>query len=143
MGRRKRKKHHQGHYCWSCQRHRANERFNGRGHARHLCRDCQKLPASELTYRQHVRNIERCLTEEGFVRRKARKVVEQFLGHDDLRLRAWAEELLERRYFDDEESEYFEEVDEIEPSSFFCEGDLGDEDAGPNELKLDIERPMP
>ncbi|HWB12907.1 MAG TPA: hypothetical protein VG826_27025 [Pirellulales bacterium] len=93
MGRHKRNTR-RGHYCWSCDGYRANERFSGRGHARHICRDCQKLGREELTYRQQVRNIERCLTYEGTVRRKRRRFVEQFLGHDDLRLRAWADELL-------------------------------------------------
>lgn len=35
----KRKKQ-QGHYCWVCGRRRANEKFSGKGHAQHICRDC-------------------------------------------------------------------------------------------------------
>ena len=115
MGRRKGKKHRHGHYCWSCDRYRPNERFSGRGHARHLCRECSKLGAEELTYRQHVRNIERCLTWEGTVRRTCRKVVERFLGHQDLRLRAWAEELLNGLPLDDADDVY----EEIEPGELF------------------------
>lgn len=33
-----------GHYCRICGRSRANEKFGGRGHALHICKDCQ-LPA--------------------------------------------------------------------------------------------------
>lgn len=102
MGRRKRNTHHRGHYCWSCDCYCANERFSGRGHARHVCRDCAKLGAEELSYRQHLRNIERCLTDDGIVRRKHRKFVEQFLGHEDLRLKAWADERLTGMPSDDE-----------------------------------------
>lgn len=119
MGRRRKK--HSGHYCWSCDRYRANERFNGRGHGRHLCRDCQKLGAAELTYRQHVRNIERCLTDEGTVRRKCRRMVERFLEHEDLRLRAWAQELLTKRIPIDFDEPEYDDYDEIEPSYLFSE----------------------
>ncbi|HIE55860.1 MAG TPA: hypothetical protein EYP90_11905 [Chromatiaceae bacterium] len=38
---RKRKKR-QGHYCWVCGRYRANEKFSGKGHAKHICRDCMR-----------------------------------------------------------------------------------------------------
>jgi hypothetical protein len=30
------------HWCWKCQRERANERFSGAGHRRRLCRDCAR-----------------------------------------------------------------------------------------------------
>ena len=44
------------------------ERFSGRGHARHLCRDCAKLDQADLEYRQHIRNIERTLDWDGRIR---------------------------------------------------------------------------
>lgn len=31
-----------GHYCRVCGRRRANEKFSGRGHARHSCKDCER-----------------------------------------------------------------------------------------------------
>lgn len=37
-----RKKKHQGHYCRICGRYRANEKFSGKGHARHICKDCAR-----------------------------------------------------------------------------------------------------
>ena len=40
------------HYCWTCGRSRANERFSGRGHRDHVCRECQKLPAAEQDRRR-------------------------------------------------------------------------------------------
>lgn len=101
----RRKKKRQGHYCWACDRYRPNERFRGRGHARHVCRECAKLGSEELNYRQSVRNIERCLGLYGGVKRKHRGFVQRFLGHDDLRLRAWAEELLTGCPVTDDEDE--------------------------------------
>jgi hypothetical protein len=36
-----------GHYCRICQRTRANERFTGRGHRDHICKDWQRLPRED------------------------------------------------------------------------------------------------
>ena len=36
-----------GHYCRICGRERANEKFSGKGHRLHVCKDCQKLPLAE------------------------------------------------------------------------------------------------
>ena len=65
MSRKKRKRKQPGHFCWACGRRRPNEKFSGRGHARHVCRECAKLGAEELAYRQALRNLERCMTWEG------------------------------------------------------------------------------
>jgi hypothetical protein len=54
-----------GHYCWACDRMRANEKFSGNGHARHLCKDCARLGGEELAYRQAIRDLERLATGEG------------------------------------------------------------------------------
>lgn len=31
----------QGHYCKICGRYRANEKFSGKGHRQHICKDCK------------------------------------------------------------------------------------------------------
>ena len=40
----KKKKKQQGHYCRICGEYKANEKFSGKGHARHICKECQSLP---------------------------------------------------------------------------------------------------
>src|SRR5262249_31836067 len=85
-----------GHFCWCCGRIRPNEMFSGRGHARHLCRDCAKLGAGELAYRQMARDIDRLVDWNGVVRRKQRKSFERFLSHPDKRVRAYAAEVAAR-----------------------------------------------
>jgi hypothetical protein len=90
----KRKKR-RGHFCWSCQRHLPNERFSGRGHARHLCKKCQKLGSEELAYRSEVRNMGRLLNWDGLIRKKCRKEFERFVQHSNPRIRRFAEELNE------------------------------------------------
>lgn len=82
-----------GQYCWACDRRRPNEKFSGRGHARHVCKECAKLGSEELAFRQACRNLERCATWEGIIPRKRRKSFQAFLNHDDPRIRALAEQM--------------------------------------------------
>ena len=44
-----------GHYCKVCGRYRANEKFTGKGHATHICKDCAKLPP-EVKAKQETLN---------------------------------------------------------------------------------------
>ena len=81
------------HYCWSCDRRRANEKFSGKGHAGHLCKDCARLGKEELAYHQAVRNLERLVTWEGIVPRKKREQFRKYLGHKDERVRAYARQI--------------------------------------------------
>lgn len=72
---------------------RPNERFSGRGHARHMCKGCAKLGQDELAYRQGVRDIERLLGGRMRIPRKQRKSFERFLSHPNERIRKLAEEV--------------------------------------------------
>lgn len=85
---------HGGHWCWACNRARPNERFSGRGHARHLCRDCARLGHEDLAYRQGVRNIDRLVGWDGGVPRRHRKAFDCFLRHENPRLRQYAASIL-------------------------------------------------
>jgi hypothetical protein len=78
----------------------ANERFSGGGHSRHICKDCSKLGSEELSYRQDVRNIDRCIGFDGGIRRKQRKTFDRFLTHENPRVREYTlkiKEDMERR----------------------------------------------
>lgn len=88
------KKKRRGHWCWSCDRVLPNERFSGAGHARHLCRDCSRLGAEELAYRQAERDLCRTTTWDGLIRRKERERVNRFLEHQDPRVRKLAADML-------------------------------------------------
>ena len=89
----KRKNRYRGHYCWCCDRSRANEKFSGKGHARHLCKDCARLGAEEVNYRQALRNLERCLGMNTTISRKHRESFNRFLTHKDPRIRAAARDM--------------------------------------------------
>ena len=47
-----------GHYCRICHRHRANERFSGKGHRDHICKECKRLPHAT---RKHVEEVDEIL----------------------------------------------------------------------------------
>jgi len=98
-----------------------NEKFSGSGHARHLCKDCFRLGASELQHQQDLRNLERLVTWEGIIGRKKRKAFNRFLEHPDPSIRRYAEELDSRDRearallrFLGEEGYYEPEIDRFE-----------------------------
>jgi hypothetical protein len=37
-----------GHYCRICGRNKPNEKFSGRGHKNHICKECSRKPKSEI-----------------------------------------------------------------------------------------------
>lgn len=49
------KKKRQGHYCRVCGRYRANEKFSGKGHARHICKDCAREQKAAARQRRRER----------------------------------------------------------------------------------------
>jgi hypothetical protein len=52
------KRQSNGHFCWVCGEHKANEKFSGRGHATHMCKQCHALPVEERNEMVAVRKAE-------------------------------------------------------------------------------------
>jgi hypothetical protein len=52
-----------GHWCRICDRTRANERFSGKGHKKHICKDCAKKPKEEIDSIDQEREIFRYLQQ--------------------------------------------------------------------------------
>lgn len=106
------KRRRQGHFCWCCGRTRPNERFSGAGHARHVCKECQRLGADELAYRQAVLDIDRMIAwETGRVKRKQRANFGRYLRDPNERIRQYAERVAAR-----DSQPYAEAAEEDEPS---------------------------
>ena len=55
----KKKRKHSGHYCKICGCHKSNESFTGKGHALHICKECQSLPKDEQADRMRCNEVER------------------------------------------------------------------------------------
>lgn len=92
MGR-KRNRKLPGRFCWCCGRRGANERFS---QTLRVCSSCVGLGREEIAYRQQVRNIDRLLTFDGFVRRTQRRTFDGFLAHPDARVREYAKSVAQR-----------------------------------------------
>jgi hypothetical protein len=72
---------------------RANEKFSGRGHAQHLCKECARLGKDELAYRQAVRNLDRLMACSSTIPRRKREQFRQYLEHKNERVRAYARQI--------------------------------------------------
>lgn len=53
------KKKRPGHYCYICGTYKANEKFSGSGHARHVCKECAALPQEKKNELQYINRIGR------------------------------------------------------------------------------------
>ncbi|GHV49142.1 hypothetical protein FACS1894181_07240 [Bacteroidia bacterium] len=51
------KRKHQGHYCTVCGERKANEKFSGSGHAKHICKKCSALPFARRNELQRINRI--------------------------------------------------------------------------------------
>ena len=84
------RKKRRGHFCWVCGCIKSNESFSGRGHSKHICKECSKLSASELVVRQGIRNMDECFFGLGRLRRKSRTTFDRFLEHPNSKIREYA-----------------------------------------------------
>jgi len=71
-----------GRFCRICGRDRPNEKFSGKGHKIHVCKDCQKMPKTE---RERIEIVDEL---HGFVwqsriSEKNRKRLKVLLEHED------------------------------------------------------------
>ena len=52
------KRKESGHYCKICGERKANEKFSGKGHKAHICKECMKLPTEKRNELQTITKIE-------------------------------------------------------------------------------------
>lgn len=53
------KRKHRGHYCKICGDYKPNEKFSGKGHAKHICKECASLPQEKKNKLQYINHIDR------------------------------------------------------------------------------------
>ena len=90
-----------GHYCKICGRYRANERFSGKGHAAHICKQCAKLPAEKRSVLQTLNRIENL---PFYLSRDQRSWLEKMRKDKREEVRTAAEMAYEMRFARQEES---------------------------------------
>jgi len=85
----KKKKKQPGHYCWRCGRRRANEKFSGKGHSKHICKDCAAEQRAELKRKRQIAEAQRVATnlfheadDETFLQTRHARIERMILAND-------------------------------------------------------------
>ncbi|MDA0767286.1 MAG: hypothetical protein O3A87_06120 [Verrucomicrobia bacterium] len=82
-----------GHYCRICGRERANEKFSGKGHRDHVCRDWDRLPKEEFELIEVGEELWG-FVEQSNISTKNRIRLESLTKHPDVEIREMAGLLL-------------------------------------------------
>jgi hypothetical protein len=83
-----------GHYCRICDRSRANERFSGRGHRIHICKECQQLPRDELDRIEKLDELHAFLHQSAISAKNVARI-KLLTGHEDRQIAELAALILE------------------------------------------------
>ncbi len=88
-----------GHFCNICERVRANERFSGKGHRDHICKDCARLPRETRKEFEILHELEHML-HQSHISAKNQSRLKSLIQHPSPKVVRTATVLLElaRRY---------------------------------------------
>lgn len=113
------KKRYRGHYCKVCACILPNEKFSGKGHAKHICKECSKLTEEEQKEEIALNKIYRLC---GYMNlsKVNRKMLEAYLESSSAKIRLAAQKVLSAF------SENFEWEEMMEPEVFYQEPDEWD-----------------
>ena len=89
------KKKRSGHYCWVCGRILPNERFSGKGHSQHICRDCQKMPEEKL---REIKVLDRLYSLPFRLKKADKEWLSQLRSDENSRIQNAAETEWNMRY---------------------------------------------
>lgn len=93
----KKKKKHQGHYCRICGEYKANEKFSGKGHARHICKQCQSLPEDVKADRVRCNEVERAAFKYPMSRQDWELLEKYAMKYKDKESGQFAQEMLDMK----------------------------------------------
>lgn len=116
----KRKKKHQGHYCRICGEYKANEKFSGQGHARHICKKCQSLPEDVKADKVRCNEVERAAFKYPMTRQDWELLEKYAKKYKDKESGQFAQEMLDmkRGNHTQDEDILFEDICEEETIPF-------------------------
>ena len=142
-------KRRQGHYCRICGEWKANEKFSGKGHAAHICRECAALPLSRRNELQRIGRVESIASKLRLTKEEWELLEKYAKSTTYPELKAYAATVLEHRRdmrelgrpvideiaYSDLEDELKKEIGELlyHDILFFFE----ESDAAPTERQLD------
>ena len=83
-----------GHYCRICGRRRPNEKFSGKGHRHHICKDCSRKPKAEIDQIDNEIEIFKYLQQSNISKKNINRLSELATSEDD-KIAEWAGIVLE------------------------------------------------
>ena len=134
-----------GHYCKVCGQYRANEKFSGKGHAAHICKDCAKLSPAQ---RAEEMTLNRLFDLPWYLSKEQIKWLRNRTHDSRPEVREAAQEQYDMRFKRYDEIEEFDEGDidflegEIDLGSLFDDEDYDGDfefEEPPDLSDLDIE----
>ncbi len=84
-----------GHFCKICGEYKANEKFSGKGHAAHICKQCAKLPIEK---RNEMQTVNRLLNLPFRLSKEQRSWLEKMRKSQSEEIRGAAEWAWESRF---------------------------------------------
>lgn len=120
----KKKRKQQGHYCRICGEYKANEKFSGKGHARHICKECQSLPKEVQADMARCNEVERAAFKFPMSRQDWELLEKYAKKYKDKESGQFAQDMLDMKRGnhtpdeDMEEDAPIEEIREEETTSF-------------------------
>lgn len=107
-----------GHYCRFCGRIRANEKFTGKGHKTHVCKDCQKLPKASREKTEVTEELFGYLAQSR-ISKKNKKRLQELVEHSDPHINQLAGLLLEVAKIAEGKRRRWRRVRETDPDLYF------------------------
>ena len=108
----KKKKKHNGYYCKVCGCYKSNESFTGKGHARHICKQCQSLPKDEQADMMRCNEVERAAFRFPMKRQDWELLEKYAKKYKDRESGQFAQEMLDTKRDICVPGDYDEETDE-------------------------------
>jgi RimJ/RimL family protein N-acetyltransferase len=93
----KKKKKQNGHYCRICGDYKANEKFSGKGHARHICKECQSLPEDVKADMVRCNEVERAAFKYPMTRQDWELLEKYALKYKDKESGRFAQDMLDMK----------------------------------------------
>ena len=105
------KRKQQGHYCRICGEYKANEKFSGKGHARHICKECQSLPDDVKADMVRCNEVERAAFKYPMTRQDWELLEKYAKKYKDKESGQFAQDMLDMKRGNQTPDEYMEEDD--------------------------------
>lgn len=103
------KKKQQGHYCRICGEYKANKQFSGKGHARHICKECQSLPEDVKADMVRCNEVERAAFKYPMTRQNWELLERYASKYKDKESGRFAQDMLDMKRGNDVPDEDMEE----------------------------------